>query len=206
MSLASQVLAAVTQIGAAVKADRARLDKLEAGRVRPSDYGFKDWTFDPALSSTAGSLTTAGTLHLTKIYNDVPGLVVNSVSLYVTASGVSLTNVGVGLWAEGAAGARLAASVNANGATTAAFTAAPGEKVITFSTPPAITGNFYVGFWTTGTTQPTIMRASTLGGINVGLAINSSRFATAGGGLTTTAPANLGTIAQNAVAWWAGVK
>lgn len=172
--------------------------------VRPVDYGYDLWTFDPASASTSGSLGTAGTLHLAKIYN-TGALTVSSVSLYITAAGATLGNVGVGIWNEGAAGARLTSSVNTNGATTAAFQGT-GEKIVTFTTPATTTGNFYVGWWTTGTTQPTYMRASTLGGINVGLTVNNSRFVTSSTGLTTTAPATLGTIAQSALAWWVGVN
>lgn len=174
------------------------------GLVLPGDYGYQTWTFDPAVGGTAGSIPAPGTLNLARLYTDI-SLSITKVSLFVTAGGATLTNVGVGLWNTGVAGAIIGSSVNANGATTALFQSA-GEKQVTFGGTLVIpAGGCYIGWWTTGTTQPTFMRGSTLGGINSGLANANARFGTSSTGLTTTAPTTLGAVSAASVAWWGAV-
>lgn len=173
--------------------------------IAPSDAGFKVWAFDPAITVNNSLVGAAGTLNLTRLENKTgAAMTVNSASVFVNTAGATLANVGFGVWAWGATGALLASSVNANGATATAFQS-NGQKVVTFPTPPTVAAGaaFYVGFWFTGTTMPTLARASGTAAMhNVGFAATPFRYATANTGLTTAAPATLGAQTSLGLAWW----
>jgi hypothetical protein len=173
--------------------------------IAPTDAGFKAWTFDPAIMVNNSIVGAGGTLNLTRLENKTgAGMTVGSVSVFVNTAGATLGNVGFGVWSWGATGALLASSVNANGATTTAFQSS-GTKTVTFTTPPTIAAGaaFYVGFWFTGTTMPTLSRASGTAAVhNIGFTATPFRYATANTGLTTTAPATLGTQTSLGLAWW----
>jgi hypothetical protein len=173
--------------------------------IAPTDAGFKAWTFDPATVVNNSIVGAGGTLNLIRLENKTgAGMTVGSVSVFVNTAGATLANVGFGVWAFAATGALLASSVNANGATTTAFQST-GQKIVTFTTPPTIAAGaaFYVGFWFTGTTMPTLARSSGTAALhNIGFAATPFRYATSSTGLTTTAPATLGTQTSLGLAWW----
>lgn len=174
---------------------------LPVGMAAPSDHGFTNWTYDPAVCSGAVAIPTAGTLYGSKILNRTT-ITVSSATVYVgTTAGASLTHVGFGLYSG--AGALLTSSVDTAGATATAFQSS-GAKVITF-TPQTFTDAFYVAFWVTGTTMPTLGRSSYLG-VDVGLSAPNLRFFGANTGLTTTAPATLGAQTAPGNAYWVGVS
>lgn len=162
-------------------------------------HSYKGWSFDPALIAGGTLVPAAGTLYLTKL--QAPGSI-STVETNVVTAGVTLANVGFALYSV--AGALLTSSVNANGATAAAFQAV-GAKAVTF-TARSITDALYVGFWFTGTTLPTLARGSTTAPVNMLLAAPNFRFSSANTGLTTTAPATLGTQTAVNVAWWMGAS
>lgn len=167
--------------------------------VTPTEHGFKVWSGDPPTFTTNSLLSASGTLQLVKLWTRTPTLI-SSVSVYVQTAGATLSNVGFGLYS--AAGALLTSSVNANGATATAFQAT-GLKTVTFTTAQTINGGFYVGFWCAGTTMPALARGSGVPGVhNVNLAAPNFRFAIANTGLTTAAPATLGTQSSASVAYW----
>ena len=178
--------------------DKGYVDGLIHGAV-PVNYGQKAWTFDPAFIQ-AGNVAVGGTLHLAKILNRA-AITVSQVTLSIFTAGATLTNVGVGLWSS--AGALLTSSVNVNGAT-AALWQAVGVKVITFAAPQVIAADagFYVGWWTTGTTQPALCRSAGSSSLaNAGLVSPNLRFAAANGALTNVAPAALAAQAPTAAYW-----
>jgi hypothetical protein len=142
---------------------------------------------------------TAGLLQIVRLWVR-ESTVISSASVYVGIAGATLSNVGFGLWSS--AGALLTSSVNANGAVGTAFQSV-GVKTVTFAAPQTIgTGSFYLGWWTTGTTQPALHRSASTATTNAGLVAPNLRFATANTGLTNTAPATLGTQTSNSSAYW----
>lgn len=166
----------------------------------PSDHGLKAWSFDPAPVPLNSSVLTAGTLNLVKMYVGSQPVTISSAYLQVVTAGATLTNVGVALYDP--TGVRLTSSVNANGATATAFQST-GTKTITFSTPQTFSGYFYLGFWTTGTTQPALFRGTQSAAMNINLAAPNFRFAKSTTGLTTTAPTPFGTQTASSDAFFA---
>ncbi|MGL5910654.1 MAG: hypothetical protein ACRCZP_11675 [Phycicoccus sp.] len=167
----------------------------------PQDHAFKSWAYDP-VSIAASTVLTAGTLNLVKLHTRLPRASISQVWVNVATAGATLTNVGFVI--VSAAGTVLTSSVNANGATAAAFQTT-GVKNVTFTATglPGTNEAFWVGFWTTGTTQPAISRASTIANVyNINAAAGAARFASGSTGLTTTAP---GTTAftPNSNTFWA---
>lgn len=165
-----------------------------------SEVGYRAWSFDGACAVNT-QILTAGTLNVVRLWLDEFGGVspIASVSTVVATAGATLTNVGFALYS--AAGALLTSSVNANGATATAFQTV-GLKVVTFTSQNISPGSFYVAFWTTGTTQPTLAGGSTRASMNGPLATPNLRFATANTGLTTTAPSTLGAQTGAPTALW----
>lgn len=169
------------------------------------DFGLKAWNFDWAQAPNTQAIPTAGTLYLQKVFVRQPTLI-SSVWVLVTAAGATLTNVGFALY-DATTTNLLTSSVNANGATTTAFTSGGANaKQITFSTPQTVYPSFYVGFWFTGTTLPTLQRGTGAGPsqANPGLSAGSYRFASANTSLTTTAPGTYTTQTAGQYAWWVG--
>lgn len=211
MSLQTRLSAFITAVGADIKALNTSVGTTQKvyspvnrvpGQAEPSDHGYKTWSFDPGWCSST-IIGTAGTLMVSRVFNDIP-ISITGITIYVATAGGTLSNVGVGIWDASVGGARLASSVNTNGATTSAFQSG-SAKVVTFTTPASVTGDFYVGWWTTGTTQPTYTRAGSQNANNVGMPTTLPRFGTANTGLTNTAPATLGTLTQTANGIWVGV-
>lgn len=173
------------------------------GYVNPLNAGFKAWSIDPAAAVNQTTVSTAGLLYLTALWNNstLP-ISVSSVNVVVGTAGATLTNVGFALYDYSATGALLTSSVNANGATAVAFQSL-GQKTVTFTaqTIAANTG-FYVGFWFTGTTRPGIVRgASTAGVANTGFTATPFRFGTSTAALTTAAPDPMGAQTVGGNAW-----
>ena len=174
-------------------------DALPASQS-PKDHAFKAWAFDP-IGISASSALNAGTLHLIKLHTRLTETTISQCWVNVATAGATLTNVGFVL--ADVAGTILASSVNANGATAASFQSA-GIKTVTF-TPTALLGrgSFWLGFWTTGTTQPAISRAATITAVyNVNLTGGIARFASGATGLTTTAPVTT-PVTLNSNTFWA---
>lgn len=163
------------------------------------DHGYKSWAFDPVVAFGTAA-PTSGVLQLVKMPLRAPTSI-SSVSVVVNTVGATLTNVGFALYT--AAGALITSSVNANGATAAAFQTGTGEKVVTF-TAQTISAPFYLGFWFAGTTIPILHKSNAGASVaNVKLAAPNFRWAVANTGLTTAAPATLGTQTTGPNPWWA---
>lgn len=167
----------------------------------PDDFGWVTWTTDPA-GCTGGTLLTAGQLATAMLVVRQP-TTISSVTVSLTAAGATLTNVGFALYS--ASGALLTSSVNANGATLANFQAV-NNRTITFTPQAMPAGKFYVGFWVTGTTMPTLLRAANgSNALNVGTTLAGGigmRFGRANTGLTTAAPAQMAQTANDLGAWF----
>ena len=168
----------------------------------PLDHGLKAWSSDPAVPTLSTIIPTAGLLHIVKLPLR-SRQTISSAWTSVTTAGATLTNVGFALYSS--AGALLTSSVNVNGATATAFQST-GSKQVTFTAQTIGPGSFYVAFWFTGTTLPTLMRNSVLAAMNFNLAAPNLRYATADAALTTAAPATLGAQTAASAAFWAAAS
>ena len=177
----------------------SKVGPVDGGNPDPVDLGYKAWAFDPVATQSTSTLT-AGVLYVVRLWVRQPTTISSGI-VYVFTAGATLTNVGFALYT--AAGALLTSSVNANGATAAAFQST-GLKTVTFTTQTIAAGAFYLALWTTGTTQPALIRAINFSAlINGALVAPNLRFASANTGLTTTAPATMGTQTALGAALWA---
>lgn len=176
---------------------------------QPSDHGLVSWSYDPALSSSSSSaITPAGTAFVVAV--KVPQATsVTNILMYLVANGATLTagQCFAALYA-GAGGALIGQTADQSTAW-----GAGASKMVTMALSggpfTVAAGTLYIAFWFNGTTGPAFARGDgTAAGpkINVGLAAAASRFGTANTGLTTTAPATLGTIAQGGIAFWAALS
>jgi hypothetical protein len=166
----------------------------------PADHGFLTWTIDPATAASS-SIATSGTLHLARVHIPVPATVTNIV-LHIVTQGSGL--------AAGQSFAALYTSAGALVATTADQStswASAGVKTMALTTPQAVTpGDYYIGFWSTGTTPPVFARGNNSSAVNAGLASSVARFAVADTGLTTTAPATMAVKVASGLAWFAALS
>jgi hypothetical protein len=167
----------------------------------PEDHGLISWAYDPACGST-GSLMTAGTLYMVRV--KVPkATTITNVCIYVTTAGGTLTSgqCFAGLYDSSRALLSATATQHTNWQTA-------GAQIMALSAAQSVAaGDYYVGFYSNGTTQPTVMRTiSVNGGINIGLATANSRFATSSTGLTTTIPSTAAALTAFNVAYWAAVS
>lgn len=205
MSLESRLAAFISAVGADIKSLQAGSAAVLPSVPWPDEYGFKTWTYDPAIPSTSVLVPTAGQLNVILLKNrSSSAITLSSLTVYCGVAGATLTNVGFALYDYAASGALRASSVNANGATAAAFQAV-GAKTITFATPVTIPaqGKIYGGFWFTGTTMPSLLRTSGSGpALNIGTVSPLWRWGLNASGLTTAAPATLGAATIGGSAWW----
>lgn len=170
----------------------------------PADHGYLGWTYDPSMTATGTILGTAGLLYVAKVKLASAGLTVTSCVIFLTAAGVTLTAGRNFAALFTAAGGILAQSVDQS---TAWQTA--GEKICTLSAPQVVPTRYcYVGVWANGSTLPTLARGSSSGStlLNGSLSAPNFRFATCDTGLTTAAPATLGTQTAFNAAWWMAIK
>lgn len=170
--------------------------------LEPSDHGLIGWSMDPAAAVNTQIVTTAGLVHVAKIFLREPALVTN-ILFFITTAGATLTanQCLAGLYQNG----------TLIGSTGNQATAWAGTGLITMALtggPFAVAaGNVYAAWYYNGTTAPTLSRgAGTTGLVNAGFAAASSRFGTADTGRTTSLPATLGTVAANNVAWWVALS
>lgn len=170
-----------------------------AGGPQPANMPVpaKAWTIDPGLvASTATS--NLGLLSLAGIYVAAP-ITVTKVYTCVTSAG-STTHAFAGVWTAAAGGALLRASTDS---TTAGGTT--GLVTYTLTSSLALTaGWYYVGFWWAGTVAPQMLANSSGSGtgMNVLTVAGNRRAVTADTGLSTTAPATLGTQTNTNNHYW----
>lgn len=169
----------------------------------PNTYGLLAQAFDPAVAtSTATPLATAGTIYVIKLEIEQPLPAVTNIVTFLTAAGVTLTSVQcfAALYQGGV--------LKGVSAGQAALWESPGLKTMPIQGGPVSldAGFAYVGLWFNGTTGPAPLRGNSASAVNLNLAATASRFGTANTGVTTTAPATLGTISAAVNAYWAGLS
>lgn len=175
-----------------------------AGYVKATDHNLVGWTFDPALVQAGTVQPTAGLAQVARVR--MLSSVVTNIHFHFTAGGSGLTGAYAALYND--AGALLGA-----GAVTADQSATWGTgglKTCPLSVAQGVTQYawYRVLWWFTGSTGPTIAAAADVSAalLNAGLSAPTLRYATADSGLTTAAPANIGTQTGGATAWWVGVS
>lgn len=156
----------------------------------PPDLGWLAWSYDPVMAGN-NATATAGTLYFQKLHLPASA-VVTSVVLSVITAGITLTTgqCFAGLWRADGTGALIAATADQStnwqsiGLKTMALVGGPYSLAA---------GDYYVGYWTQGATQPSFGRSTNAGVmLNGNLASPNLRMGTANTGLTTTAPNPMG--------------
>lgn len=176
-------------------------DEINPG---PGDHGAKAWTGDPSVMPLASTVITGGTLYLQRLYL-ARSATISTIYLTVATAGATLTNAGVALYNSSGTLITGAQAVNTSQATATSWQST-GFKTIALNTPPTIQGYFFVGFWSTGTTLPAMLRGSQSSAINFGQSAPNLRFSTGATALTTTAPATMGTQTASGNAFWVAVS
>lgn len=166
--------------------------------------GYLAWNFNP-LGTAAGTVVpTDGTIYVMELYATSP-ISVSNIHMYVSAVGVGLVagQNFVGLYDK---------NKNLLGATadqSAVWTSAYLKTMAIAGGPITVSaGTFYVAFFTNGTTRPSFLRAAATNvhTANGRLTGDSSNFATANIGRTTSLPAVLGAFTAVHLTYWAAVS
>ena len=166
----------------------------------PADRGLIAWTQPPYVLTGGSLLGVAGALHLRRLRR-VPACSVTSIVTYVGGAGSALTSGQCFAALYTAAGELIAQSVDQ-----ATAWASQGVKTMTLAGGPYTLpgGDYYIGVWFNGTTAPAIARSASYATAmtNVGLSAPNFEAATANTGVTTTAPASLGTQTTSMYEYW----
>jgi hypothetical protein len=170
----------------------------------PADHNLITWAYDPVNAASSTALATAGTLYCVKMHLPTAQNITNII-VALTTAGSSLTSgqCFAALY-QGTGGSLLGTTADQSG--TWAGTTGLKTMAISGGAVAAAAGDLIVVFWFNGTTGPTFARGSGNSLINAGLSGANSRFGTANTGVTTTAPATLGTISALSVSYWSALS
>jgi hypothetical protein len=177
------------------------------GPTVPADNGFTGWSvpliYPSAASITSGEGVAAGTMRGTRIRRFAGGTISN-LYICVTTAGATLSNCFAALY--GSDGALFGQTADQSTAWQST-----GVKQMALASPAADvpSGDIFVCFWFNGTTAPTLMRigyALSATQMNYGLSAANSNFFHANTGLTTTAPATIGTKTASGLGFWVAVS
>lgn len=170
----------------------------------PPDYGLLGWSFD-GIMATSSTTPGAGQLQMVRIHVPVASSITNVIIAVVTL-GATLTS-GQNFMALFDSSRNLI-GVTADRTTrwNTGGTTGMDEAALVGGPFAVAAGDYYVGFWSVGTTQPAIARAGNTGAINNKLSGNNSRHGTSSTGLTTTAPNPAAAITASNTAFWAAVS
>lgn len=194
--------------GAAASRDyvTTSLDARDINAPRPASHNLIAWAQDP-INTAASAALTLGTLYLTRVSFRHAALITSAWFVCPTSAGAP-TTVEVSLFTADGVRRALSANVASSFTTT-------GAKKIDFAAPytPADPVNFvWVGILAVGGTTFNLTRCTSTSSsvLNLNLAAASSRFATAGTGLSATpasfTPANLVQPATANDNWWTGLS
>lgn len=173
----------------------------------PKDHGLIAWSapLDYARDTSLLSVEAgAGNLRLSMVRR-VPAATVTNLHVAVVTAGATLTSGQCFAALYSRAGALL-------GVTATQHTAwqSTGIKTMALTAPVAVpAGDYYVGLWYNGTTAPALARSG-LGAVSgqatFGQVSGNFTAANADSGLTTTAPATLGTQSASLLHWWVALS
>lgn len=165
----------------------------------PGDQSLIAWAFDPITAINASILPAAGVMYMARLAVPTATTVTNII-IDITAAGAGLTASGACIYQNGILLGQTADQSSAWMSTNTKTMPIAGGPVAVSA------GYIYVAVWANGTTLPTLARANGRSNINVGTGATTYRFASAGSGITTTAPGTLGTMAASSISWWFAVN
>jgi len=179
----------------------------------PADYGYSWFNIDPATATgNSTPLATAGTAYVMRIRIDATSPITN-VEYHILTAGSTLTSGQCFVALYNSAKALLGQSADqsgiwtSTGPKTTAITGGPFTVAVSGSSGGASVPVFAV-FWFNGTTGPAILRGNgvSAAAINGKQAAANAKWTTADTGLTTTAPATLGTFTLASTAYVVGLS
>lgn len=170
-----------------------------AASVLPEDMGFTAWNGAVEPFNVAANFANAATLYVEKVWINA-GTVTNChLSL---GNPATLTQAYMALYTG--AGALLSQSANL----AATYTGATGLATFPLAAPQVVaSGNYYVAFWSNANgLNPYHSATFTTSGANGRLGAGAYRTASANTGLTTAAPATIGTMTAIGTSFWVAVS
>jgi len=177
------------------------------GLWQPGDYGYHGFSFLPDMANAVGTILTAGTLYLIKVKVDHVFTPTNLDAYVTTAASGLTTGQSYGMLYTGAKAligqtADLSAVWTSTGLKGSSMSLA---ATTTGSLTNLPAGDYYIGFYATGTTPPVFRAGSLIAITNGRLTAANAKYATADTGLTTAPPSTAGTFTASSQAIWAGV-
>jgi hypothetical protein len=170
----------------------------------PSLHGLKGWSYPLSAAAANTIIPTGGTVYFAQVYTP-SAIAVTTLWLAVTTGGGTLTAAGLALYSS--AGALLQSNVVTSGANLTQFQGTGGKSLTVSSQAFNAGDKFYVAFFFTGTTMPTLARGgNAAAAYDLNLVAPNLRFGSADTGRTTTFPSSMGSQAVGAVSYWAGVS
>lgn len=166
--------------------------------------GYLSWNFNP-LGTAAGTIVpTGGTIYVMELYTTAP-ISVSTIHMYVSTVGSGLV-AGQNLVAiYGKDKALLGTTLDQSVAWTSAYLKSMSIVGGPITVP---VGTFYIAFFCNGTTKPSFLRAAATNvhTANGRLTGDSSNFASADTGRTTSMPSILGTFTAVHLTYWTAVS
>lgn len=172
--------------------------------ARPADHGLLAWSvpIDVARDSSLMSAIGAGILIGTRMRR-VPAGPITNLHVFAAVAGATLSNCFAAAFTD--AGVLIGQTADQSTAWQSG-----GYKTMPLVGGPFsfAGGDLNVGIWYNGTTAPTLIRSgSGAGGSGtVGQVAGGFNAFSSNSGLTTTAPASLGTKSLSAIRFWTGVS
>jgi len=163
----------------------------------PANYNYVSWNYDPSSISNQ-TVITAGTLQVVKLR--IPrATTISNLIINLGTVGATLTNSFVALYQNGNL---LAQSTDQSSNWTST-----GNKVCAITPQDVVAGTIDIAIWVgTAGTAPGIARGGSQAGANGALTGTNLRWSTADTGITTTAPATLGSRTTSNNTFWAAVS
>lgn len=174
----------------------------KAGLWVPRDNGLIAATLDPVVPNST-TQPTAGTMQVARLWVDGENPITNILFYIVTGGGgLTANQCKAALFLDDGTWVRSTGDLSTEFAGTQVRTCA-----LTSAYTPTGPGYVRVGFWWNGTTAPFFLRGnSNAGAANMGISAAPYRCATADTGLTTTAPATMGTQTPTNILYLIGLS
>lgn len=173
------------------------------GGVPPAYHGFLAWSNDPTITDTSMHTLVSGTLYVVGLWapRDIS---VTGVNIMTTSSGTATA-------AYGAIYSQAGALLRQTSSSAHALFGSIGLKTLPLTAIAVPQGKFYAAWWVVTASAPIVYTTSSyapgtgLAG-NMNLSLANTRFASADTGLTSTAPATMGTKAALSRSIWCAVS
>lgn len=164
------------------------------------DHGLVTWAFDPSAVNASTNIGS-GVLYMIRMHVPVAATITNLI-LYLTSAGSGLT--------AGQSFAALydsALALRGQTADQSTNWTSTQLKSMPLTSPVAVTpGDYYLGFYSVGTTRPNFSRGNDSSLSNIGLSGGSARYATSSTGLTTAPPSTAGALSAINPSLWGAMS